>query len=62
MTPADCGGNGDPNGSHWKEFVEMWGERGIHGNVCGTSEEYVQFFESAVATIDQACDEYVPPG
>ena len=35
---------------------------GIHGSVCGTAQEYVEFFQSAVATIDQACDDYVPPG
>jgi hypothetical protein len=64
LTPAwdACPGNGNPKGEHWKEFIEMWGERGIHGSVCGTAQEYVQFFESAVATIDQACDDYVPPG
>lgn len=64
LTPAwdACPGGGDPKGEHWKEFIEMWGDRGIHGSVCGTSEEYVAFFESAVATIDQACDDYVPPG
>jgi hypothetical protein len=64
LTPAwdACTGNGNPKGEHWKEFIEMWGDRGIHGSVCGTAQEYVAFFESAVATIDQACDDYVPPG
>ena len=64
LTPAwdTCPGAGDPNGAHWAEFIEMWGVHGIHGSVCGTAEEYVEFFQSAVATIDQACDDYVPPG
>lgn len=53
-----CGGGGD----HWLEFVEMWGENGIHGPVCGTAEEYVQFFADAVSTIDQACEDFQPPG
>lgn len=52
----ECG-NG---GNHWLEFVELWGERGIHGPVCGSAEEYVQFFQDSVAVIDQACEEFVP--
>ncbi|MEM9460640.1 MAG: hypothetical protein AAGF11_41105 [Myxococcota bacterium] len=65
MTPAwdDCGGNNQAiKGEHWAEFVSMWGERGLHGKVCSTAEEYVAFFEQAVSSIDQACDEYQPPG
>lgn len=54
----ECGGGGN----HWLEFVEMWGENGIHGPVCGTAEEYVQFFADAVSTIDQACEDFQPPG
>ncbi|MEM6989843.1 MAG: hypothetical protein AAF721_05085 [Myxococcota bacterium] len=53
-----CGGGGE----HWLDFVEMWGDNGIHGGVCGTAEEYVQFFQDAVTTIDQACEDYDPPG
>jgi hypothetical protein len=55
-------GDPAPKGAHWTEFIEMFGDQGIHGNVCGTAEEYVAFFEMAVSTIDQACNEYVPPG
>lgn len=55
---AGCGGGGE----HWLEFVEMWGDNGIHGPVCGTADEYVQFFGDAVTTIDQACEDYEPPG
>lgn len=64
LTPAwdGCSGGGQTNGAHWKEFVEMWGANGVHGNVCGTAQEYVEFFQSAVGTIDQACDDYQPPG
>ncbi len=64
LTPAwdECPGNGDPKGAHWAEFVGMWGDRGVHGSVCGTADDYVAFFQSAVATIDTACDEFDPPG
>jgi hypothetical protein len=62
LTPAwdECPGNGDPKGAHWAEFIEMWGDKGIHGSVCGTANDYVTFFQSAVGTIEQACDEYIP--
>ncbi len=59
MTPAWPGcrdGKGPPKGEHWKSFVELWGDHGLHGNVCGTAEEYVDFFEAAIATIDATCD------
>ncbi len=59
LGPADpgCGQNG---GQHWLEFVELWGDNGLHGPVCGTAEEYVSFFQSSVAIIDQACETFVP--
>ena len=53
-----CGGGGN----HWLEFVELWGDNGIHGPVCSTAPEYIDFFANAVATIDQACDDFDPPG
>jgi hypothetical protein len=65
LTPAwpDCQPQADePKGAHWAEFIAKWGAHGIHGNVCGTAEDYVAFFESAVGTIDQACADYQPPG
>jgi hypothetical protein len=63
LIPGEMGcGTGMPNGSHWREFVELWGDHGVPGDVCGTADEYVTFFQSAVATIDQACDDYQPPG
>lgn len=64
LTPAwdGCGNGGPPKGEHWKEFIEKWGDHGVHGNVCGTSMDYVTFFQSAVSVIDQACDDYHPPG
>lgn len=52
----DCGAGGE----HWLEFVEMWGDHGIHGPVCGTADDYVQFFQNSVATIDQACEDIIP--
>jgi len=65
LTPAWDGcqdGKGPPKGSHWEEFITLWGGNGLHGNVCGSAAEYVAFFEMAVSTIDQACDNYTPPG
>ena len=64
LTPAWDGcrdGDGPPKGEHWKTFIELWGDRGLHGNVCGTADEYVAFFEEAVAAIDATC-EANPPG
>ncbi len=29
------------------ESTELWGDRGIHGSVCGTAQEYVAFFAGA---------------
>ena len=60
--PGCRDGDGDTVGVHWHEFVQMWGDHGLHGNVCSTAEEYVAFFEQAVAVIDAACDEFEPPG
>jgi hypothetical protein len=65
LTPAWPGcqdGNDPPKGEHWAEFVGLWGDHGMHGNICGTADEFVAFFEAAVSTIDQACDDYQPPG
>lgn len=50
----------DPGGSHWREFIELWGEHGVAGDVC--EESYVSFFQDAVAIIDAACDGFEPPG
>jgi hypothetical protein len=55
-------GKGPPRGQHWTDFLLLFDDLGLHGNVCSTAEEYVAFFEAAVATIDQACDGFVPPG
>jgi hypothetical protein len=55
-------GDGDTRGEHWEQFVSMWGDHGLHGNVCSTAQDYVSFFEMAVSTIDEACDNFEPPG
>jgi hypothetical protein len=55
-------GDGPPKGSHWSEFVGLWGANGLHGNVCSSAMEYVAFFEEAVSTIDETCDNFEPPG
>ena len=50
---TDCAQNNnaaDPGGSHWREFVELWGDHGVAGDVCEPS--YVTFFQDAVAIID----------
>jgi hypothetical protein len=60
--PGCQDGGGPPKGAHWAEFIALWGDHGMHGNICGTADEFVAFFESAVGTIDQACDDYHPPG
>jgi hypothetical protein len=64
LTPAwpNCADGGQTQGAHWAEFVGKWGDHGLHGNICGTAEDFVTFFESAVATIADACEEFVPPG
>jgi hypothetical protein len=60
--PGCRDGDGNTKGAHWHEFVTKWGDQGLHGNVCSTAEEYLAFFEQAVAVIDSACDEFEPPG
>lgn len=59
--PPGCGNENNENGAHWVEFINLW-DNGLHGNVCGTAPEYIDFFAQAVSTIDQACDEFTPPG
>ena len=41
-------------GTHWSQFISMFGTRGIKGSVC--SDDYNQFFLDAVGTIDATCD------
>jgi hypothetical protein len=52
-------GKGPPKGSHWSEFVAMWGARGLEASVCNL--DYAPFFEQAVSVIDTTCDEFEPP-
>jgi hypothetical protein len=62
MTTAwdGCGNNDKPNrGAHWVEFLEMWGDRGLHGSVCET--DFTPFFQQAIDIIDVTCDEFNPP-
>jgi hypothetical protein len=52
-----CSG-GDADGSpRLQEFVES--VNGIVGSVC--APEYADFFQTAVGTVDSACDDFVPP-
>jgi len=52
-------GKGPPKGSHWSEFVAMWGDHGLEASVCNL--DYTQFFAEAVAIIDETCDQFTPP-
>lgn len=65
MTPAWDGcrdGSGPPKGAHWAEFIALWADNGLHGNVCGEAAEYIDFFDMAVSVIDEACETFEPPG
>lgn len=59
--PGCLEGNGDTQGEHWTELIELFGDNGLRANVCGTAQDYVDFFAGAVSTIDEACDAYEPP-
>lgn len=50
-------GNETPN---FSDFVEMFGDRGILASVC--EPNYAAVFDSAVAVIGEACDQFVPAG
>ena len=55
-----CGGGGPTNGTHWAEFLAMWGERGIPGSIC--EPDYAPFFAQAVEVISETCENFTPPG
>jgi hypothetical protein len=59
LEEVGCAANGDIKGQHWKDFLTMWGERGIIGSVC--EPDYAPFFAQAVGIIDETCDNFVPP-
>jgi hypothetical protein len=44
---------------HWHNFIDLFGARGIKGDVEAT--DYAPFFDSAIAIIDETCDNFVPP-
>jgi hypothetical protein len=53
----------DPNpdaGDHWAQFVALWGDHGASASVC--EADYAPFFTAAVDIVDDACDEFEPPG
>ncbi|MEM9691123.1 MAG: hypothetical protein AAGA56_01135 [Myxococcota bacterium] len=54
---GDCGP--ERAGRHWSEFIDLWGDRGLEASIC--SEDYDPFFQSAVAVIDETCEEFEPP-
>ena len=53
-----CGGQGKTNGTHWKEFIDSFGDHGIAGAVCAA--DYSPFFAQAVGLIADACDGFIP--
>ena len=55
-----CGGGGGTNGAHGAKFIALWDEHGIAGSVC--EPDYAPFFADAVGIIDDACDNFQPPG
>jgi hypothetical protein len=42
------------------EFIELFGDHGFMGDSCDA--DYTESFDEAVALVDQACDEFTPPG
>lgn len=42
-----------------RRFFELAGDRGIAGSVC--AEDFSPVFAEAIAKIDQACDDFIPP-
>lgn len=59
-----CGNANDPewpNGSHWLQFVDMFGERGSTASVCAF-DQFTGFFEAGVSIIEQTCNDFEPPG
>jgi hypothetical protein len=53
-------GTGAEASPRLKQFVELFGVRGLWGSVC--APDYNPFFQEAVSLIDTTCDDYVPPG
>lgn len=52
-----CGAESSPR---LDDFLTSWGDKGLFGSIC--AEDYDDFFQSAVNTIDTTCDEFEPPG
>jgi hypothetical protein len=44
---------------HWHDFIALWGTRGMKGTV--SAADYAPFFDAAIATIDDTCNNFVPP-
>jgi hypothetical protein len=60
--PDSCDSAGDAiGGAHWAEFVAMWGDAGLLGDVC-SPDGWPALFASAVSVIDATCDAFEPPG
>ena len=57
--PYDDLGDGAQGAPRLREFITMFGPRGIVGSVC--APDYAPFFTSAVDVVDTTCDEYIPP-
>ncbi|MCA9709711.1 MAG: VWA domain-containing protein [Myxococcales bacterium] len=57
-TPA--GGCSGGVANNMAMFTDMWGDNGFQVPIC--VPDYAPYFDEAVALIDVACDNYVPPG
>ena len=42
-----------------QQFLDSWGDKGLFGSIC--ANDYDDFFQMAVDTIDTTCDEFMPP-
>lgn len=59
--PLDDGTNvGAEASPNLRAFVDMFDDFGLDASVC--ADDYRPFFEEAVRVIDQACDDFIPPG
>lgn len=60
-TPYEEGtGNGAENATRLREFVQLFGDKGLLGSVCAPN--YTSFFDEAVGLIDTTCQDFEPEG
>ncbi|MEM7156569.1 MAG: hypothetical protein AAF799_27225 [Myxococcota bacterium] len=60
-TPYEDGtGDGAENATRLREFVQLFGDKGLLGSVCAPN--YTSFFDEAVGLIDTTCQDFEPEG